>query len=299
MTTDLRSSVLKRISTNVRARVDDGVMTNSRPFRFGVVAAPRGSAVRWRQAAVRAADLGYATLVMPDGMQLLEPGPALATAAAAADIRVGTWVFAAPLRPPRTLAWEAHSLAVMTDGRFEMGIGTGRPDFAETVRALGLPWGTAQERLAQVSAAIDHLRELDGDTQTPVLMAARGPHARQLAAEKADIVSLAVGALEAREEVARLAADIRARAGRRADELEFAMNLFAVGDDLPPGAERILGANPSQLIAMNSLAVLRGTTQDMVDELQRRRAEFGFSYVLASQDAMEQLAPVVEVLTGR
>ncbi|HKC29129.1 MAG TPA: LLM class flavin-dependent oxidoreductase [Jatrophihabitans sp.] len=274
-------------------------MTNPRAFRFGVVAAPRGGAAAWRQTAVRAADLGYATLVMPDGMQLLEPGPALATATAVANIRVGTWVFAAPLRPPRTLAWEAHSLAVMTDGRFEMGIGTGRPDFADTVRSLGLPWGSAQERLAQVSAAIDHLRQLDGAAHTPVLIAARSPQARQLAAEQADIVSLAVGALAGRDEVARLTADIRARAGARAGDIEFATNLFAVGDELPAGAERALGASAAELTASDSLALLRGTTQDMVDELQRRREEFGFSYVLAGQDAMEQLAPVVELLTGR
>ena len=101
-------------------------MTDRR-FRFGVVAAPYGDAAHWRATARRAADLGYDTLLVPDGLQLLAPGPALAMAAATADIRIGTWVYAAPLRPPYATAWEAHSLTVLTDGRFEMGIGTGRP----------------------------------------------------------------------------------------------------------------------------------------------------------------------------
>ena len=43
------------------------------------------------------------------------------------DLRVGTWVYASPLRTPWSMAWEAHSLSVLTEGRFEMGIGTGRP----------------------------------------------------------------------------------------------------------------------------------------------------------------------------
>ena len=55
------------------------------------------------------------------------PGAALALAAALTDVHVGTWVYAAPMRPPWTTAWEAHSLSILTEGRFEMGIGAGRP----------------------------------------------------------------------------------------------------------------------------------------------------------------------------
>jgi hypothetical protein len=40
----------------------------------------------------------------------------LALAASLADLRVGTWVYASPLRPAWTTAWEAHSLSVLTDG---------------------------------------------------------------------------------------------------------------------------------------------------------------------------------------
>lgn len=268
-------------------------------FRFGVVAAPQGDGTRWRATATRIAGLGYTTLVMPDGLHLPAPAPSLAVAATVSDLRVGTWVYAAPLRPPRTLAWEAHTLSRLTDGRFEMGIGTGRADFADTVRSLGLPWGSPRERLAQVGVAIDHLRGLDGDAHTPVLMAAGGPRARQLAAEKADIVTPTVGPLAPRDEVAANVADIRARAGRRADDIEFAMNLFTVGDDLPPGIARFLGASAEQLVACDSLVLLGGDADAMVDELRRRRDRLGFSYVLVSEDAAERLAPAVERLTGR
>ena len=91
-----------------------------------------GGPSRGSQTVRRAADLGYSTILMPDGLQLLSPFPSLAIAASTADIRVGTFVAAAPLRPPLAAAWDAHTLTVLTDGRFDFGIGTGRP--AATVR---------------------------------------------------------------------------------------------------------------------------------------------------------------------
>src|SRR5436305_962798 len=67
------------------------------------------------------------------------PGPTLALAAELAEMRVGTWVYASPVRPAWTTAWEAHSLSVLSEGRFEMGIGTGRPGIEDLLRELGLP----------------------------------------------------------------------------------------------------------------------------------------------------------------
>lgn len=271
------------------------------PFRFGVLGAPFGRAEHWRATAVRAAQLGYTTLLMPDGLQLLAPGPALGLAAGAADIGIGTWVYAAPMRTPQQTAWEAHSLSVLTGGRFEMGIGTGRPQAAGFATTLGLPFGSAAERLAQVSATIAALRELDGpDLHTPVLVAAGGPNARALAAEQADIVALATDPLTPREQVAALAADVRARAGGRAGSIEFAMNLLAVGDDVPPHARQATGADPADLVAARSLVLLPGAGPGpWADELQRRRELIGTSYVLVSAQHMDALAPVVEALAGQ
>lgn len=272
---------------------------NDRRFRFGVVASPERGAEQWQATARRVAELGYSTLVMPDGLQLLSPFPALAVAATAADVRVGTFVAAAPLRPPRSAAWDAHTLSVLTDGRFEFGIGTGRAEAARFAAELGLPFGSAKERLDQVVQTLDHLRELDGDRRTPVMIAAGGPRSRALAAERADIVSLAASALTPRADVAEMARDLRERAGSRADELEVAMNLFAVGDELPPWTRQATGADPAELIAQDSLHLLRGTLTEMTDELQRRRDEFGVSYFSVNGMFFEQLAPVVEKLAGR
>jgi hypothetical protein len=49
----------------------------------------------------------------------------------------------------------------------------------------------------------------------------------------------------------------------------------------------------------DSMVLLRGSVQEMADELQRRRDDFGVSYVSTSAGFSEQLAPVVEKLNGR
>jgi alkanesulfonate monooxygenase SsuD/methylene tetrahydromethanopterin reductase-like flavin-dependent oxidoreductase (luciferase family) len=64
---------------------------------------------------------------------------------------------------------------VLTDGRFEMGIGTGRPGIEDELRELGLPVVPPSERLAQVRQTVTALRDLGGpDSHTPVVMAVRG-----------------------------------------------------------------------------------------------------------------------------
>src|SRR5438046_6401556 len=154
----------------------------TRPFRFGVVTPLRTDLPTWRDRVRRIADSGYSTLLMPDVPQWQPaPGSTLALAATLADLRVGTWVYASSLRPARSTAWEAHSLSVLTDGRFEMGIGTGRPGIEDEVRELGLPELPPAGRLAQVRETVTALRDLDGtDVHTPVVMAVRGPKAQAL-----------------------------------------------------------------------------------------------------------------------
>jgi alkanesulfonate monooxygenase SsuD/methylene tetrahydromethanopterin reductase-like flavin-dependent oxidoreductase (luciferase family) len=106
---------------------DTTATRGTRRFRFGVLAPLTTDLPTWRDRVRRIADSGYSTLLMPDVPQWQPaPGPTLAVAAALADLRVGTWVYASPLRPAWSTAWEAHSLSVLTDGRFEMGVGTGR-----------------------------------------------------------------------------------------------------------------------------------------------------------------------------
>jgi alkanesulfonate monooxygenase SsuD/methylene tetrahydromethanopterin reductase-like flavin-dependent oxidoreductase (luciferase family) len=273
-------------------------MTN-KAFRFGVVGTPYGGGESWRAQARRYAELGYGSLLMPDVLHLPAPFPSLAMAAAVADLRVGTWVAAAPLRPPRLAAWEAHSMTTLTGGRFEFGIGAGRPAMAQELADVGLPFGSAAERLALVAATIEAVHELDGDgTHTPIVMAAGGPKSRTFAAEQADIVTFATDAMTGRDQIRDLVADVRAKAGDRGDDIEFTTNLFVVGDEVPPQVARYLDVDAAAFLAADTMARLSGNVQDMADELRRRRDDLGASYVTVNAQFCEQLAPVVEMLAG-
>src|SRR5689334_1103821 len=142
---------------------DSTATGGTRLLRFGVVAPLRTDLPTWRDRVRRIADSGYSTLLVPD-FPLTQPAPApmLATAAALTDLRVGTWVYASPLRPAWMTAWEAHSLSLLTDSRFEMGIGTGRPGIEDELRDKGLPVVPPNERLAQIGETVKALRDLDG-----------------------------------------------------------------------------------------------------------------------------------------
>ena len=267
-------------------------------FRFGVVSAAQEGGTKWRDTARRAEELGYSTLLSPDNLNLPTPTAALAAAAAVTTrLRVGSYVLASPLRTARAAAWEAHSLATVTEGRFELGLGTGLPSMREQAEELGLPYGNGQDRLDSISRTIDHVRRLDGDAHTPVMLAAGGPKARRLAAAKADIVALADGALTSRDEVAAHVDEIRSAAEGR--DIELATNIFVVGEHVPPWIQGFIGADAETLIEQDSLAMIRGSVDDMAAELERRRAELGSSYVIVNSAFIEAFAPVVAQLSGK
>jgi alkanesulfonate monooxygenase SsuD/methylene tetrahydromethanopterin reductase-like flavin-dependent oxidoreductase (luciferase family) len=87
-----------------------------RRFRFGVQIAKSRPVAEWREAARKAASLGYDIFLMPDHLGgQLAIGPALAVVAEAApDIRIGTLVWQNDWRHPTLLAKEAYTLDVLS-----------------------------------------------------------------------------------------------------------------------------------------------------------------------------------------
>ncbi len=259
----------------------------TRPFRFGVVAPLTTDPPTWRDRVRRIADSGYSTLLMPDVPQWQPaPGPTLAYAAAHADMHVGTWVYASPLRPPWSTAWEAHTLSLLTDGRFEMGIGTGRPGIEEELRERGMPVIPRAERLAQVRETVTALRDLDGpDLHTPVVMAVRGQKAQALAVELADTVTFVLPSSASRAEVAGLARDFRA-----VRDIEFALHVPVIGDAVAPFMAPA-DTDPAALREADSLAILPADPVAAAEEIQRRRDEIGFSYFVFGAPTSPRRSP--------
>jgi alkanesulfonate monooxygenase SsuD/methylene tetrahydromethanopterin reductase-like flavin-dependent oxidoreductase (luciferase family) len=265
-------------------------------LHFGVMATPQ-NAGQWIATARRVEQLGFSTLWMPDGLQLPSPFPALAIAAGATTrLRVGTFVLAAPFRSPGLAAWDAHALSLLSGHRFDLGIGTGRPDaVTQAATQLGEPAATTSERLLRVVRTIEQLRALDGEHQTPVLMAAGGPRAAKAAAQYADIVTIAAPPLTPRSEVAAQVEAIRAAAAP-SRPIGLAINVFAVGDTAPPWLEQSIGTTIEELRRHDSLAWLPGEPAAMRAELERRVTELGLSHPIVNGAFMDAVAPLVAEL---
>jgi len=296
-----------------------------KPFRFGVVAAQARSAEEWTDKARRVESMGYATLLTPDGLQYtLAPLPALMAAAMATrTLRVGTYVIANDYRNPVQLAKDAATVDVLSGGRFELGIGVGRPDAAADNRMMGIPFDSGAERVARLAESLALLKALlSGQKATatgpqyaaadaqisprpvqqprpPILVAGSKRRLLELAAREADIIALGIPPNEPEAGVAERIGWIREAAGTRFDQIELNLNLMAVGQQVPRWIASQMGLTAEGLARSGAIAALTGTIDEMVEGLQRRREKLGISYIAVGDELMEGLAPVVERLAGR
>jgi probable F420-dependent oxidoreductase len=297
-------------------------MTQHR-FRFGVVAAAAPSGEEWAEKARRIESLGFSTMVVPDNVERsLAPFPALAMAAAATrTLRIGTYVLANDFRNPVLLAKEAASLDLLSNGRFELGIGAGRPSAAAEAAMLGLTFDAGGVRVARLAEALSMIKPLLAGQRIdvsgmyyratgaavsphpvqrplPILVAAAQRRLLALAAREADIVALGMQPQAGEAEVAQSIEWIRSAAGERFDALELNMNLMAVAGVMPTYLTMTLGPAALELARSDAIAVLKGTTDDMCGQLVARRERFGITYVVVGEQLMDALAPVVARLTG-
>jgi alkanesulfonate monooxygenase SsuD/methylene tetrahydromethanopterin reductase-like flavin-dependent oxidoreductase (luciferase family) len=271
-----------------------------RPFRFGVVVGGLQVVGQWAAIAARVEAAGFSTMLIPDNLD--GPAPLIAAASAAAatsELRVGSFVAVAGLRPPAVLAWEAGTVQALSQGRFELGLGLGRPEADRDAERLGLRLGPTGERFEQLRAVLAAVRELPEPNRPPVLLAAGGPRMLRLAGEQADIVTLGTTLTSTEEELAAAAGQVRRAARERPGPPELAANLMLAGDGEPPAwvAQRF-GVDVQQLRAAGAAAVLPGSPTQMADTLLRRREQTGVSYVTGGLHLLEALAPVVERLKG-
>jgi probable F420-dependent oxidoreductase len=296
-----------------------------KPFRFGVVAAQARSGEEWADKARRVESMGYATLLMPDGLRYtLAPLPALTAAAMVTrTLRVGTYVIANDYRNPVFLAKEAATVDVLSDGRFELGIGVGRPDAAEDNRMLGIPFDSGAVRVSRLAESLALIKALwSGQPATasgphyasanaqisprpvqqprpPILVAGSKRRLLELAAREADVIALGILPTETEAGVAERIGWIREAAGSRFDEIEINLNLVAVGQQVPRYIASQMGLTAESLARAGAVAALTGTVDEMVDGLQRRREKLGISYIAVGDEMIEGLAPVVERLAGK
>jgi probable F420-dependent oxidoreductase len=296
-----------------------------------------GSAQSWTDQARRAEDLGYSVLTMSDHFgDQLAPGPALAAVAAATtSLRIGSLVFGNDYRHPVVLAKEAATLDVLSGGRFELSLGAGwmKTDYEEA----GITYDTPRVRVERFEEAVQVLQGLlhhhgpfsfDGryyqihehallprpvqQPGPPLIIGGGGKRVLSFAARHADIVSINVNLREGTggpetapnaspERTLEKVAWVKEAAGKRFDDLELnALIGFAMLTDDAPGVAKAMAPHfgISDQDALHIPLALLGTIDEMVEELEWRRAEYGITYWTIESDAWEALGPVVTKLAG-
>jgi alkanesulfonate monooxygenase SsuD/methylene tetrahydromethanopterin reductase-like flavin-dependent oxidoreductase (luciferase family) len=133
----------------------------------------------------------------------------------------------------------------------------------------------------------------------PILVAAGKRRLAELAAREADIIALGIPPTATEAEIAERIGWIRDAAGARFDQIELNLNLMAVGQQVPRWISSQMGLTAEGLARAGAVSAVTGTTDEMVDTLQRRRESLGISYIAVGDEMMEGLAPVVERLAGR
>ena len=309
-----------------------------RPFRFGVQLQQSPSGVDWAEQARRIEGLGYDIATMPDHFDgQFAPVPALqAILSATTTLRASALVFDNDYKHPLVLAKELATMDVLSAGRVEIGLGAGWmiSDYEQagmTYDRAGVRIDRFIEGLAVIKGVMgadpfsfegEHyaIRSHDGfpkPIQTPhppVIIGGGGPRVLGFAAREADIVGVN-GTLHAGvigpEAIATMTRDavidkvaIVADAARDAGRLEhIEMNVrtffVSVTDDRAgqiAAMADMIGVEP-QMIRESPFALV-GSVDEIVEDLQARRDEFGFSYLIVGAAEIDSFAPVVARLAG-
>ncbi|HMD45849.1 MAG TPA: TIGR03621 family F420-dependent LLM class oxidoreductase [Acidimicrobiales bacterium] len=299
--------------------------------------APLGTAHSWADQARQAEDLGYSALLMPDHFgEQLAPIPAMmAAATATSTLRIGSLVFGNDYRHPLVLAKEAATIDVLSEGRFEMSLGAGwmKADYEQAGITYDPP-GVRVDRFEEAVTVVKGLLEADGPfsfsgthytitehtpsprpvqrPRPPLIIGGGGPRVLAIAGREADIVSINVNLKDGTggPEVAPNASPAATRqkiawvkeaAGARFEDIELntLIGFAMVTDDrekLVEGMAPAFGIDPAD--ALHIPLALVGTLEQMEEELQWRRQEYGISYYSLEADCWEQLGPLVSKLAG-
>lgn len=289
----------------------------TRPPRFGVTAAaPRGP--DWAQFAAGIEAAGFDVVTLPDHLvPTLAPFAACAAAATATTrLHTGTLVLNNDLRHPVDTAREAATLAALSGGRFELGLGAGH--MKSEYDAAGLTFDPGATRVARLIDAVEIVCALlDGRTvdvegaqyrvradagalvappphHVPLLVGGNGTEVLRLAGRCADIAGFAGFSHNRDATRVRLThfdseglldriAVVREAAGDRFESIELNVLIQAVvhTTDQHGAAQELAAAFGSGVTADEVLAspfVLIGTHEQMAEALADRQRRFGVSY---------------------
>jgi probable F420-dependent oxidoreductase len=250
----------------------------------------------------------------------LAPLTALAVAAEATTaLRVGSYVFCNEYRHPVLLAREAATLDLLSEGRFELGLGAGVGP--SEFQQMGIPFANAGTRVGHLEEALQLMKQLFTEETVnfsgkyyaltgmkgyprpvqkphmPLLVAGAGERMLKLAAREADIVAIGSkiterGADPTDATLEQKIAWIKEAAGERFADLELSQTVYDLQiTDSGTALSTQAGGPP---IPKRPLS-----TEQAVAHLLEQRDRYGFSYLQVYEGQMENFAPVMARLAGK
>lgn len=310
-------------------------MSHPRSFRFGIQGRGMGPRQQWLETVHRVEDSGFSTyLVLDHFVRGLDPIAALgAVAMATSTLRLGSMVFDNDFRHPAVLAKAAATIDVLSSGRLELGIGAGwlREEYVQT----GMTFDPAGIRIDRMIEAVHFMKRVfvedsvtfSGDHYAtenlvmppkpvqqpypPIVIGGGSKRILTVAGQEADIVGFTTRALpDGSKDTSDMTAAathrkigwVRDAAAGRFDDLELTImvsDVVVTDDRQAAAADLAANMNVSVEDVLGSPQILIGTVEEMVEDLQRRREEFGLSYFVVVEGFMEKMEPIVARLAGK
>jgi alkanesulfonate monooxygenase SsuD/methylene tetrahydromethanopterin reductase-like flavin-dependent oxidoreductase (luciferase family) len=264
-----------------------------------VVSVPGPDARAWLASVQQLEEDGWDALLLPDTLWTPSPFPALAAAAAVTSrLRLRTWVLAAPMRTAAAVVREVSALQQISGGRFELGIGPGRPDAEGEAARLGVPWGSAGQRIGLVERVADAVRQ-GVHPAPPIVVTAAGDRMLSAAGRVADRIGLAAPPPATAEDLAAMAGrakDAAARGGA-ARPVGLTQQLLGMNGRLAQWLARS-GLDAAALTAAGAVGMLAGDPQDIVSTVLERRDRLGIDELVVPAEMAGAFLPVLRGLGG-
>jgi probable F420-dependent oxidoreductase len=302
-----------------------------RRFRFGISLAGSPRRAEMKELLARAEDFGFSVALTADHLTERHAAlPLLAVIAEMSSLRVSPMVLANDYRHPVVTARDTATIDILSEGRFELGIGTGW--IKDQYDAAGLSYDSPRIRVDRLEEAVAVIRGVwsgepftfDGhhyqvdrirgpkpiqEPHPPILIAGSGRRMMALAGREADIVGISplrpslVDVSEFGPSVATSGGRvktqldwIRQASGPRFDDLELSVTIshLKVTDDADAELGRLASewGSTSGDIA-ESVHTLVGSRDQISGVIEERRENLGISYVVFSSLVLDEVGPIV------
>ncbi len=246
----------------------------------------------------RAEDLGFDVLCVPDHLGAAAPFPTLtAVAMVTTRMRVSMYVLNAAFYKPALLSRDLHALDLLSDGRLEIGLGTGY--VREEFEAAEIPYPSAGARVDYLEHMTKYLKE--HHPTVPILIAGNGDRVLTLAARHADIIGLTGAKVQAVDDpLAERIEFVRNAAGDRFDALELNLAITAVpadGETMPDlRLTRSYTSDLSDEELLSMPSVLSGSPREIADTLSEYRDKYGITCFTVQDNHLDNFAKVIAEL---